>query len=622
MTPEERLMRLEIQLSNLYKDAQDEMRGKWDDYFKAHQEKVGKLLTKIREAKDDEAKKAATKAYTEYMRDHVVTSKWFRGMEKELSHQYTEVNERALKIINGERPEFYAAGYNLSAEEINSVAISQNIGIRFNLCSAEAVDWLMERSVDFPDTVIMPPPERIKIPEDERWNAKLINSQMAQGIAQGESIPKIAARIANVTDSDLKASVRRARTMATGCQNAGRVQSMKVAESWGVQTKKEWVCTHDDRTRDTHSLLDGEKIGVDDIFWNGCRYPGDHLGPPEEIWSCRCTLVTAVEGFSSNLPKGSEDAVQIWLDGEELEQGGTPEPVQPAAPAASAPIDPWQRVRELRAAKPAADMTSDELKEVGRAFYETSEFLSGAVDQAVRDKWAEPYQLRDEAIREYNSALTNAERDAAYKKYADANLAIADSMDAVAAEKERVSKLIADARGEERGFASDKQKTDHLGRMTDTRKMVAEAYGRYPASWVQKSTDRSSLTVKKVDRGWYCDATGELMISGEGNKAKNTAVHEIGHRMERAVGLVDAERRYYQERTAGEPLKWLGSGYRRDEKTREDNFVKAYMGKDYGGDSFELVSMGCEAVIGFSGNVFLDRDEDMRDWITGILLTY
>ena len=69
-------------------------------------------------------------------------------------------------------------------------------------------------------------------------------------------------------------------------------------------------------------------------------------------------------------------------------------------------------------------------------------------------------------------------------------------------------------------------------------------------------------------------------------------------------------------------LMVYGQGIRDAEVTRKDSFVNPYMGKDYGGSAFELLSMGIEGVIGFTDRVNLDSDEDMRNWITGILLAY
>ena len=310
----ERLRSLEAWLSNLYKDAEDDLRAKWDAFMEKHEDKGNKLQAKIAAAKTDAERKAAEKAYKDYLKSITAGSKWYRDMVRETAEQYSQINARALQMINGERMGFYADGYNLSAGEMNDVAIREDVGIRFNLCSAEAVDFIALNNGD----INLPPPKRLNITDDNRWNAKLLNSQMAQGIVQGESIPKIAQRIWNVTGAEQASAIRAARTMATECQNAGRVQAMTTAEKWGVQTRKRWICTHDDRTRESHINLDGVTIGTDQTFTNGCRFPGDHLAPPEEVWNCRCTLVTVVDGFNSTLPKGKEDAVTVSIDGKEV----------------------------------------------------------------------------------------------------------------------------------------------------------------------------------------------------------------------------------------------------------------------------------------------------------------
>lgn len=632
MTTDEKLRRLEARLQNLYRDAEEEMRGKWDEYMSRQEKKAERLRARILQAKTPADKLAAEAAYREHLNAVTSGSAHFRDMVRSLSENYANANRRALAIINGKRSEFFADGYNLSAGEINGAAIDADVGIRFDLVDASTIEWLVERTVDEPEKVIMPPPEKLKIPEDERWSAKLIQSQVAQGIAQGESIPKIAKRLEKVTDNEAAACIRRARTMVTDCENAGRVRSMKQAEEMGVRTRKQWVCTHDDRTRDTHLQLDGETIDKDATFWNGCRWPGDHLGPPAEVWNCRCTLVTVVDGFESTLPRGKQGAIRVRFGGEE-------------EVLSSDMSGAWNLVRQLREAKPASDMTSDDLKEIGRAFYDSDEYgkipdeirladadaalgtYNDAITEynkavAIFNEWADPFVIKsaeDNALWDAKHAeIVGPARD----KMNEAREAYNRAEELSVKRKETVSELIAEARGEGRGFSSAEQQTNHLGRTTDARKAVADGYGRYPESWVKASTDRGSLTVRKVSRGYYSDWKNELMVSSTGENAQNTAVHEIGHRMERVRGLVDAERRYYNERTAGESAKWLGAGYGRDEVARRDKFVSAYMGKDYGGSAFELVSMATEGVIGFTNRVDLTGDKDMRDWITGILLAY
>ena len=57
----------------------------------------------------------------------------------------------------------------------------------------------------------------------------------------------------------------------------------------GIEIQKEWVCTHDDRTRPSHLELDGERRDLDEEFSNGLQYPGDPDGDPSE-----CTTAVAL----------------------------------------------------------------------------------------------------------------------------------------------------------------------------------------------------------------------------------------------------------------------------------------------------------------------------------------
>jgi hypothetical protein len=85
-------------------------------------------------------------------------------------------------------------------------------------------------------------------------------------------------------------------------------------------------------------------------------------------------------------------------------------------------------------------------------------------------------------------------------------------------------------------------------------------------------------------------------------------------------GIKKLEKEFYNKRTQGEALKWLGPGYKQTEKTRFDNFLSPYMGKDYGNkdDSFyELLSMGLESV--FAGSYDLAKDADYANFIYGII---
>ena len=151
---------------------------------------------------------------------------------------------------------------------------------------------------------------------------------------------------------------------------------------------------------------------------------------------------------------------------------------------------------------------------------------------------------------------------------------------------------------------------------------IQRAYEYYPREWVDASVARGALTVKKVKRGYYSNGRLEIAISGfdDGSQFR-CAVHELGHRFEDTVdGLPKVEELFYKRRTDGEKLTWMGSGYGRNEVTRRDDFLDAYMGKYYDGNFYELVSMGFEYA--YTNPAKLLKDEDMAEWIYGLLTLY
>lgn len=161
--------------------------------------------------------------------------------------------------------------------------------------------------------------------------------------------------------------------------------------------------------------------------------------------------------------------------------------------------------------------------------------------------------------------------------------------------------------------------TAHLNKSrSPMRKIVEEAYQLYPQEWVNNSINHGNLTPKKVDRGYYSHFSKEIAISGYSDShSLETAIHELGHRFERTQNLKQYEKLLYDKRTAGEDLQWLGAGYGKAEKTRVDNWLSKYMGKDYGGTAYEIISMGFEYA--YTNPDLLLQDEEFANFIYGIL---
>lgn len=51
--------------------------------------------------------------------------------------------------------------------------------------------------------------------------------------------------------------------------------------------QKRWVTGAN--AREEHALMNGETVGIDELFSNGCSWPGDDLGDPDTTCGCNCT---------------------------------------------------------------------------------------------------------------------------------------------------------------------------------------------------------------------------------------------------------------------------------------------------------------------------------------------
>lgn len=108
------------------------------------------------------------------------------------------------------------------------------------------------------------------------------------------------------------------------------------------------------------------------------------------------------------------------------------------------------------------------------------------------------------------------------------------------------------------------------------------------------------VLIKKADSRAFYDM-GEGVCLGKWDpytstdRLNGTVIHELGHFIENQNPEVHkAIMKFYNERTKGYPLEWLGEPFGQHEYTRKDKFIDAYMGKDYGGRATEILSMGLQ----------------------------
>lgn len=302
---------MEKRVSKIYSEAVSDISKKWDAYMKSHASKVDQahknLLDAIKSG-DKDSIKEAKEVYERTAKNVTVNNKRFVDMVEETTAKMSHTNEVALSYVNNQMPKIYTVNYNaFGSERIK--------GYSFSLVNEQAVKNLVNTKK------LLLPTKHLDVAKDKLWNKKFINSQMIQGILQGESIPKLSARIfpelmrksdmKDLTDEEIKgiikknkeAAIRNARTMTTAAENKGRQDSYVKATEDGVILKRIWVATKDERTRAWHMELDGVEVDVDEPWSNeygDIMEPGDPSADPANVYNCRCAMRVDVKGFRWN----------------------------------------------------------------------------------------------------------------------------------------------------------------------------------------------------------------------------------------------------------------------------------------------------------------------------------
>lgn len=294
---DERLAELEKKIQREYQRAVRETQEKLDDYLRRFEIKDEKWWQMVADGKRTETQ------YKQWRLDQIAVGKRWEAMRDTLAQDYHDANVIARSMLERERAGIYAESVNFGTFEIEMGA---KVDTSFTLYNADAVNRIIR---DNPD--LLPPPGKtppgkkmtasIAAGKDIAWQSGQIQSVMTQAILQGESIPRIAKRIAQTMGETNHAStIRYARTAATAAENAGKVDAYRRAEELGVDAVQEWRAVLDMRTRHEHREADGQRRAIGEPFEVGgeeLMFPGDPSASGHLIWNCRCSLRAIVKGL-------------------------------------------------------------------------------------------------------------------------------------------------------------------------------------------------------------------------------------------------------------------------------------------------------------------------------------
>ena len=285
------LEQMERELTTIYSNAHANVQKEWIEYMESASDELADLqeaYDKAKKAGDMESQRKLGRELRAMKKEYTVQNDRYRQVVERTALELANVNEIATAYINGQLPPVYALNYNYFASGLSKQ------GISFSLIDANTVKYLATT-----DKSLLPQ-YKLNVAKDVRWNTKRLNSEVLQGILQGDSIPKIAKRLERVENMNKNASIRTARTMVTSAENKGRMDMLEKAESEGIIAQKVWISALDTRTRDWHRDLNGVSQDRDKPFENSVgkiMYPGDPSADAANVYNCRCKIGYEILGF-------------------------------------------------------------------------------------------------------------------------------------------------------------------------------------------------------------------------------------------------------------------------------------------------------------------------------------
>jgi SPP1 gp7 family putative phage head morphogenesis protein len=594
--------------------------------------------------------------YIKYGEENALNQQWMKELENASARVHISRLEalkiqlqQQVEVLYGNQSDgldkllrdIYSEGYYHTAFEIQR---GFNIGWDLHDLDSNQLDKILSRPWSLDGRTFS---DRIWVNKQQLIGS--LQTQLTQAVIRGESPDVLIKNLAQQMNVDKNKAGRLIMTESAAFASAAQKDCFKALDV----EKYEIVATLDNRTSQICQDLDGEVFDMKD-------YQVGVTAPPFHPW-CRTTTVPYFEdNYGERAARGADGKTYYvpsnmkYADWKKtFVNGGSKDGLKEIVPGDNMKIKKTfkEKIQEIKAsiANKGGIIEENDIKQAGKLLQDELQMKRADLKAEIETLQKQYKETGIEDIEKQLSKLRQARRglidldevglkdmDSLNEKY---NELMTKKIQLNEVTSEIETKL-REAEAKYRGTLKDnaKELKEKLSEVRDMgigsndidahlnnsrspmRKVVKDAYDYYPTDWIKKSVENSNLSPKKVDRGYYNHYAQEIAISGYNDESYfNTAIHEFGHRFERVIpGILETEKVFYERRTVGEPLKWLGGNYDYSEKARFDKFLNPYMGKDYGGTAYELVSMGFEYA--YTNPTKLWEDEDYATWIYGILL--
>ncbi|MDW9852713.1 head morphogenesis protein [Sinorhizobium meliloti] len=142
---------------------------------------------------------------------------------------------------------------------------------------------------------------------DKRFDRTVMAAIRAGKPVTGEALTKIVGRLRDknlLLRGEMLARTETMMALGSARDEAMR-QQIEAGKVQAQDVKKRWHSAGDNRVRHTHRVLNGQAVGIDEVFQSPSgamlRYPGDPRAPISEISGCRCWCEYEVDYISAGL---------------------------------------------------------------------------------------------------------------------------------------------------------------------------------------------------------------------------------------------------------------------------------------------------------------------------------
>jgi SPP1 gp7 family putative phage head morphogenesis protein len=213
-----------------------------------------------------------------------------KAMEDAIDAEYKKLTGKTIRETETSAAQSYAMGAYGNRWAIDEAT---GVDIRWPILPVNAIRESVNSEIAGEDF-------RTRTIYNEAYSAEQARRHVTQGLATGAGYAKTARKMRDDVDISYSDAVRIVRTESERDFTLGKLRTTDNLKDMGIESRKQWVSTNDDRVREDHFALDGE-YADENGQWNlgGEMVDGPGLSSdPGQSINCRCTYIDVIGDYA------------------------------------------------------------------------------------------------------------------------------------------------------------------------------------------------------------------------------------------------------------------------------------------------------------------------------------